>query len=52
MRCGRDIKGNTGIIIASGRGGHVEIMKLLLSYGANPEDATSIGIFEGKTAIR
>jgi hypothetical protein len=39
-----------GLIIASGRG-QVETVKLLLKYGANIEDHTSSGIFEGKTAI-
>jgi hypothetical protein len=46
----RDGKGNTAIIIASGRG-QTEIIKLLLAYGANPEDATALGIFEGKSSI-
>ena len=40
----------SGIIIASGRG-QLEIIKLLLKYGANVEDGTSFGIFEGKTAL-
>ena len=35
----RDNKGNTAIIIAAGRG-RTQIIKLLLSYGANPEDST------------
>lgn len=46
----RDAKGNTGLIIASGRG-QIEVIQLLLSYGATVEDASLIGIFEGKTAI-
>lgn len=46
----RDSKGNTGLIIASGRG-QIEVIKVLLSYGANPEDASLMGIFEGKTAV-
>lgn len=46
----RDSKGNTAIIIASGRG-HVPVIQLLLKYNANPEDSTIIGIFEGKTAL-
>jgi ankyrin repeat protein len=46
----RDDKGNTGIIIASGRG-QVEIIRLLVSYGADPSDATAKGIFEGKTVL-
>ena len=39
-----------GIIIASGRG-QTEVVKLLLKNGANVEDSTSFGIFEGKTAL-
>lgn len=46
----RDIRGNTGMIIASGRGQN-EVIKLLLAYGANVDDASSMGIFEGKTSI-
>jgi hypothetical protein len=46
----RDSKGNTGMIIASGRG-QVAVIQLLLQHGANPEDSTLIGIFEGKTAL-
>ena len=39
-----------GIIIAAGRG-QTEVVKLLLKNGANVEDSTSFGIFEGKTAL-
>jgi ankyrin repeat protein len=46
----RDSKGNTALIIASGRG-KVDAIKLLLHYGANPEDATHHGLFEGKSAL-
>ena len=46
----RDVRGNTGMIIAAGRGQN-EVIKLLLSYGASVEDASSMGIFEGKNAI-
>ena len=38
------------MIIASGRG-MLEILKILLKHGALIEDATSFGLFEGKTAI-
>ena len=47
----RDAKGNTAIIIASGRG-QAQVVELLLRYGANVNDATQVGIFEGKSAIR
>lgn len=46
----RDSKGNSGLVIASGRG-NLEVIRLLLSNKANPEDGTASGIFEGKTAI-
>mmetsp|Transcript_725 Transcript_725/g.1253 ORF Transcript_725/g.1253 Transcript_725/m.1253 type:complete len:449 (+) Transcript_725:335-1681(+) len=46
----RDSKGNTCIIIASGRG-QTETVQYLLSKGANPEDSTQFGIFEGKSCI-
>lgn len=46
----RDSKGNTCLVIAAGRG-QVEILRLLIAHGANVEDATMSGIFEGKTAI-
>jgi len=46
----RDSKGNSCIVIASGRG-QTEAIKLLLSYGATPEDSTQLGIFEGKTCL-
>jgi len=46
----RDAKGNSALVIASGRG-MVEVLKLLLKHGAYIEDATSIGLFEGKTAL-
>lgn len=47
----RDAKGNIGIVIASGRGQN-EAIKLLISYGANVEDYSISGIFEGKSALR
>lgn len=46
----RDSKGNSCLIIAAGRG-QIEIIRILLAHGANVEDATMSGIFEGKTAI-
>eukprot|EP01035_Chromulina_nebulosa_P021116 gene21116-27362_t len=46
----RDLKGNTAIIIASGRG-KTDVIKILLDHGANPEDITAIGLFEGKSAL-
>ena len=46
----RDSKGNTAIIIAAGRG-HVHVINTLLSFGANPEDATIGGLFDGKTSL-
>ena len=46
----RDTKGNSAIIIASGRG-HNDVIKILLEYGANFEDYTSQGIFEGKSSL-
>ena len=46
----RDAKGNTAMIIAAGRG-QVQVIKTLLSYGANPEDATVGGLFDGKTSL-
>lgn len=47
---GRDSKGNTAIIIASGRG-QVEVMKILLDHGANQDDCTNVGLFQGKSAL-
>lgn len=47
----RDSKGNSCMIIASGRG-QIEVIKLLLAYKANPEDVSTMGIFEGKSSIR
>lgn len=46
----RDSKGNTGLIIASGRG-QLEVVRILLANGANIDDGTLSGIFEGKTPI-
>jgi ankyrin repeat protein len=46
----RDGKGNTAIIIASGRG-QVNIIQILLEYEADPEDVTLTGLFEGKTTL-
>lgn len=46
----RDSKGNNAIIIASGRG-KTEVIKLLIKYGANVEDYTLTGLFEGKSAL-
>ena len=46
----RDGKGNTAIIIAAGRG-MVDVMQALLKYGANPEDMSNGGLFDGKTAL-
>lgn len=46
----RDSKGNTALIIASGRG-QTEVIKTLLDYGANVEESTAIGLFEGKSAL-
>lgn len=46
----RDGKGNTAIIISAGRG-MVEVMQVLLKYGANPEDMSNGGLFDGKTAL-
>jgi len=46
----RDAKGNSALIIASGRG-QTEAIRLLLKSGANPEEATAEGLFEGKTAL-
>ena len=43
----RDTKGNTALIIAAGRG-QVEIMKILLEHGANHDDCTAMGLFQGK----
>eukprot|EP01038_Epipyxis_sp_PR26KG_P006666 gene6666-9148_t len=46
----RDKKGNTGIIISAGRG-QTDTVKYLLSQGANVEDHTIGGLFDGKTAL-
>lgn len=46
----RDTKGNTAMIVASGRG-KVEAIRLLLEYGANVEDSTNFGLFESKSAL-
>lgn len=46
----RDPKGNTAMIIAAGRG-HVSVINTLLTFGANPEDATIGGLFDGKTSL-
>lgn len=46
----RDSKGNSPIIIASGRG-HIQVMLMLLENGANVEDCTQSGLFEGKSAL-
>jgi ankyrin repeat protein len=46
----RDSKGNTAIIIASGRG-QVKIIQYLIENGANPQDFTQHGLFEGKSAL-
>jgi uncharacterized protein len=46
----RDAKGNTAIVIASGRG-QVEIIKILIAAGANVEDTSSEGLFEGKSCL-
>lgn len=46
----RDSKGNTAMIIAAGRG-RVNVIKTILSMGANIEDATIGGLFDGKTAL-
>ncbi len=45
-----DSKGNSAIVIASGRG-HVNIITILLEQGANVDDYTHIGLFEGKSAL-
>ena len=47
----RDARGNTGIIIASGRG-QTDVIKLLLNNGGNLNDYSLSGIFEGKSALR
>lgn len=47
----RDVKGNTALIVAAGRG-QTEVLKVLLASGADPEEATNAeGLFEGKTAL-
>ena len=46
----RDVKGNTALIIAAGRG-QAEIARLLLQHGASPDEATSEGLFESKSAL-
>ena len=43
-------KGNTPLIIAAGRG-HAGVINLLLEAGASYEEATLVGIFEGKSAL-
>lgn len=47
----RDAKGNSGLVIAAGRG-KSEIVKLLLNNGADPNDYTAAGLFEYKTALQ
>lgn len=46
----RDSKGNTAIIIASGRG-QGQVIQHLLKAGASPEESTIGGLFDGKTAL-
>lgn len=46
----RDVKGNTALVIAAGRG-HSDIIKILLAAGADVEEATSEGLFESKPAL-
>ena len=46
----RDSKGNTPLIIAAGRG-HADVITLLLEAGASFDEATALGIFEGKSAL-
>lgn len=46
----RDGKGNTPLIIASGRG-RVDVIRILLEYGAQVDEATAFGLFESKSAI-
>ena len=46
----RDSKGNSPLVIASGRG-HVNVISLLLDHGAYVNDYTQVGLFEGKTAL-
>ena len=46
----RDSKGNTALVIASGRG-QVDVMAMLLSVGASVEDATVGGLFDGKSCL-
>ena len=45
-----DAKGNSAVIIASGRG-RVEVLKLLFAHNANVESYTLQGLFQGKTAL-
>jgi uncharacterized protein len=46
----RDGKGNTPLIIASGRG-RVDVIRVLLEYGAQVDEETAFGLFESKSAI-
>lgn len=46
----RDLKGNTALIIAAGRG-QTEVIKHLLQAGASPDEATSEGLFDSKSAL-
>ena len=45
-----DQKGNSALIIASGRG-RVEVLKVLLTYGSDVESITRLGLFQGKSAL-
>ena len=45
-----DVKGNSAIIIASGRG-QVDAIRVLLKYNADVESFTRQGLFQGKTAL-
>ena len=46
----RDAKGNTALIVASGRG-FDDVIRVLLDAGATVNEATANGIFEGKCAL-
>lgn len=46
----RDAKGNTALIIAAGRG-QTEIIRHLLQAGVSPDESTSEGLFETKSAL-